>query len=90
MGVTSFSTNTINSIVMGEGTQPDPVPVEDDFLVAAIFFCQPEQAFIYAVDPKLTNGQWNWPGYEQWYETQLDRKICADGTTTPEPTATVG
>nr|WP_156524223.1 hypothetical protein [Gordonia sp. LAM0048] len=87
--VKAFSTNTITSIVLGKGSSPDPVPVQDDFLVAAIYFCQPEQAFVYAVDPKLTEGKWDWPGYAKWNQQQLDRKMCADGTEPLAPTATM-
>ncbi|WP_420041242.1 hypothetical protein [Gordonia sp. MP11Mi] len=74
--VTSFSTNSVTDIILGKSREIGTEAVDKSFIVAAVLFCEPDQAFVYAVDATKTNNKITSPGFESWKDKQIKSPIC--------------
>ncbi|WP_026917173.1 hypothetical protein [Gordonia shandongensis] len=84
--VGSFSTNAVTDLFLGIGTDFDSILVEDSFIVVSAFFCEPRQAYIYAVDDERTTGTSPSAEFIEWERAQAASPMC-DGR---RPARTVG
>ncbi|GAC80129.1 MULTISPECIES: hypothetical protein [Gordonia] len=74
--VTSFSTNSVTDIVLEKSSELGEEAVSNSFIVAAVFFCEPVQAYVYAVDGTKTNDKITSPSFETWKAKQMKSPIC--------------
>jgi hypothetical protein len=74
--VKSFSTNSVTDIVLGKSSEVGDEPVSSSYIVAAVLFCEPNQAFVYAVDGTRTNGRITSPSFESWKAKEKKSSIC--------------